>query len=270
MDDVCLHALILVRFFFLRCYFWVLHSVSLHDTSINSYLIRIYKFIFFLLNHPWWLVYCEVFTWLTTAFTFFFTLSRVFRTICYWFVFAFTRNPLNQRGYKCWLEEKIHAINFIPIPTLCAFFTFWVLSTRSAITSIIYILNTKHTTATNEKIPSKKLQLSDFNAGFWFLSWNSFSNSKERERKKRRQHKYNNRNNNSFKCQVSFHLNNENNGKSTIKHILTHNHRSPTFNHETLVYENINVMHFNSHQPSWIVCINTLTYKINRPVDVCV
>lgn len=82
---------------------------------------------------------------------------------------------------KIWLEKKIHAINIISIRFSCAFFTSRVLSMRSAITSIIYILNTKHTTATNEKIPSKKLQLSDFNAGFWFLSWNSFSTLKEKK-----------------------------------------------------------------------------------------
>lgn len=94
-----------------------------------------------------------------------FTLSRVSRTICYWFVFALTQT----HWIWVWLKKTRHQVHFITI-FVCIFRV--RLLYRTAITSIIYILNTKHS-ATNEK-SHLKVAFKRFHCAVRFLSGISF------------------------------------------------------------------------------------------------
>lgn len=176
-------------------------------------------------------VLCEVFTRSTTTFTrlFFFTLSRVSRTICYWFVFALTQT----HWIWVWLKKTRHQVHFITI-FVCIFRV--RLLYRSAITSIIYILNTKHN-ATNEN-SHPKLAFKCVHCAVRFLSGISFFSPLLEP---------------TFECQVFFPLEKRKQWKNCTNKIkiLAHNHRSPTFNHEAL---GIKYKCHALHQSSGTVC----------------
>lgn len=114
---------------------------------------------------------------------------------------------------------------------------------RSAITSIIYILNTKHS-ATNEK-SHLKVAFKRFHCAVRFLSGISFFSPFLEP---------------TFKCQVFFPLEKRKQWKNYTNEIkiLAHNHRSPTFNHETL---GIKYKCHALHQSSGSVCTNNASIQ---------